>query len=93
MPRSAAKALIQLTILPYDDTLTILHSMVELVADKSLFSSTSAKLKLLSTHKSVWKNLAQDLGISHSIAVTYTYKYLFNPSLVEMAKEVIVERN
>ena len=93
MPRSADKALIQLTILPSEDALIILHSLVELVADKSEFSSTSAKLKLLSSHKVVWTKLAQDLGISSSMAVTYTYIYLFNPSLAAMAKEVISERH
>ena len=93
MPRSAAKALIQFTALPSEDALIILHSLVDQVAEKSAFSSTHAKLKLLRTHKAIWTKLAQELGISPSIFVTYTYNYLFNPSLVEMAEEVIVERN
>ena len=68
-------------------------SLVEPVANKSTFSSTSDKIKLLSSHKAVWTRLAQDLGISSSMVVTYTYNYLFNPSLVEMAKEDLEERN
>ena len=67
--------------------------MVEPVTDKSTFSSISDKLKLLSTYKVVWTKLAQDLGVSSSVVVTYTYNYLFNSSLVVMAKEVIDERN
>ena len=91
MPRS--EALIRMTTLPSEDALIILYPLVEHVADKSAFSSTSDKLKLLRSHKVVWTKLAQDLGISSSLAVTYTYNYLFNPSLVEMAKEVIKEIN
>ena len=94
MPRSSvAKELIQLTALPSEDALTILYSLVELVADKSQFSTTSAKLKLLSTHKAVWNKACTRFGnfILHGY-VTYTYSYLFNQSLIAMAEEVISER-
>ena len=73
MPRSTKEALIRLTTLPSEDALIVLYSLVKPVADKSAFSSTSDKLKLLSSHKAVWTKLAQDLGISASVSMTYTY--------------------
>ena len=93
MPRSTAEVLIKMTTLPYEGALIILYSLVEPVVDKSAFSSTSDKLKLLSSHKTVWTKLAQDLGILSSVVLIYTYNYLFNPSLFEMAKEVLEEKN
>ena len=53
MPRSKAKALIQTTTLPFEDALTILYSLVDHVAEKSLFSTTSTKMKLINTHKAL----------------------------------------
>ena len=93
MPRSATKALIQLIVLPSEDALIMLYSFVKPIAENSEFSSTSTKLKLLSSHKIVWKNLAQVLGISSSMAVIYTYNYIFNPSLATMDKKVLSDRH
>ena len=93
MARSAAKALIQLIFLPSEDDLNIPYPLVEPVVERSLFTTSSSKLKLLSTHKEIWKNLAHNLGISFFLALTYTSNYIFNPYLVAMAEEVISERS
>ena len=85
-------ALIQLTTLPSEDALNKLYYLVELIADKSKISTTSAKIKLLITHKAVWTKLLHDFRISPSMAVAYTYRYFVNPSLVAMVEEVISER-
>ena len=93
MPRSTAKTLIHLIVLSSKDALTILYPLVDTVAEKSQFSTSSSKLKLLSSHKEIQTNLAQDLGISTSLDVTYTYIYLFNPFLVVMAEEIIIYKS
>ena len=55
IPISTTKTFIKLIVFPSEDALTILYPLVELVDDKSQYYTSSAKLKLWSSHKlKIW---------------------------------------